>query len=273
GSNEESSDVGSLGVIVYGYDGLPMNPVAPPSLDKVTGPEHLPSPDYVPGLEHPPSPAYVPKPKYPEYLVLSDVEAPIEDQPYAADASPTTLSLGHIADSDPEEDEEKDPANYPADGGDDNDDDESSGDDDDDDDVEEDKEEEEEHLALADSSVVPIMDLVPLAEDTEAFETDESASTPPTSPPHIILFSEIKPRTERMSIRPQKPIPFPHREEVERLLALPTPPPYPLTPLSSPLPQILSPPTTSPTYTEAPLGYRAAGIWLRTASLPLLPLG
>ncbi|GJY01011.1 hypothetical protein Tco_0359163 [Tanacetum coccineum] len=54
----------------------------------------------------------------------------------------------------------------------------------------------------------------------------------------------------------------------------PSPPPSPLSPLSSPLPQIPSPslplpssPTTSPTYVEAPLGYRAAGIRLRVASL------
>ncbi|GJV43030.1 hypothetical protein Tco_1427566 [Tanacetum coccineum] len=40
------------------------------------------------------------------------------------------------------------------------------------------------------------------------------------------------------------------REEVERLLALTTPPPSPLTPLSSPLPQIPSPPPNSPTYIE-----------------------
>ncbi|GJU52911.1 putative reverse transcriptase domain-containing protein [Tanacetum coccineum] len=38
-------------------------------------------------------------------------------------------------------------------------------------------------------------DLVPQAEDTEAFETDESASTPPTSLHHIIFFSETKSRT------------------------------------------------------------------------------
>ncbi|GJU09692.1 hypothetical protein Tco_1132088 [Tanacetum coccineum] len=63
-------------------------------------------------------------------------------------------------------------------------------------------------------------------------------------------------------------------EEVERLLALTTPPPSPLTPLSSPLPQIPSPPLpasppasvlpalppASPTH---PLGYRAAMIRLR----------
>ncbi|GKD61212.1 hypothetical protein Tco_1298721, partial [Tanacetum coccineum] len=61
--------------------------------------------------------------------------------------------------------------------------------------------------------------------------------------------------------------------------AAPTPPSplSPLTPLSSLLPQIPlpplplpSPPThTSPTQAEAPLGYRAAGILLRAASLSI----
>ncbi|GJZ24677.1 hypothetical protein Tco_0562136 [Tanacetum coccineum] len=62
--------------------------------------------------------------------------------------------------------------------------------------------------------------------------------------------------------------------EIDRLLAIPSPPPSPLSPWSSPLPQIPSPPLlvsspvpvsppplpTSPTY---PLGYRAAMIRLR----------
>ncbi|GJY19222.1 hypothetical protein Tco_0390713 [Tanacetum coccineum] len=89
----------------------------------------------------------------------------MEDQPLPADVSPTALSPGYIADSDPEKDEEdlkEDPADYPADRGD-NDDNESSDDDDDDDDVEKDKEdeEEEEYLAPANPSVVLINDLVP----------------------------------------------------------------------------------------------------------------
>ncbi|GJZ79586.1 hypothetical protein Tco_0644423 [Tanacetum coccineum] len=108
---------------------------APPSLDYVPGPEHPPSPNYVPGPEHPPSLVYVPDPEYLEYLVPSDAEAPMEDQPLLDDASPTTLSPGYIADSDPEEDPEEDPVDYLADGGDD-DDDESSDDGDDDDDEE-----------------------------------------------------------------------------------------------------------------------------------------
>ncbi|GJX54339.1 hypothetical protein Tco_0282708 [Tanacetum coccineum] len=234
GADEELSDGGSPRVIVYGYDGLPMQPVASPSLDYVPGPEHPPSPVEVP---------YVPEPEYPEYLVPSDDEAPMEDQPLPADASPVALSPGYVADSDleedPEEDSEEDHADYPADGGDD--DDEPSDDDDDDTDDEDEEpfedEEEEEHLAPADSPAAPVIDPVPSAEDTEAFETDEAAPTHVPSP---------RRHTARMSVRPQTPVPLPSEAEVERLLALPIPPPSPLTPLSSPLPQIPSPPLPPP---------------------------
>nr|GFA29391.1 hypothetical protein [Tanacetum cinerariifolium] len=108
---EELAEAGSPGVIIYGYDGLPMQPVALPSLDYVPGPEHPPSPDYVPGPEHPSLPVeipYVPKPEYPEYLVPSDAEAPLEDQPIPADALPTAASPGYVADSDPNEDPKED---------------------------------------------------------------------------------------------------------------------------------------------------------------------
>ncbi|GJS42321.1 hypothetical protein Tco_0567364 [Tanacetum coccineum] len=207
---------------------------ASPSSDYILGPEHPPSLDYVPGPEEPEhtplSLYYVPKPEFPKYLAPSDAEAPIEDQPLLDDASPTALSSGYIADSDPEEDPdedpEEDPADYHVDGGDD-DDDESSDDDDDDDDEEQEafeEDEEEEHLAPTDSSALPTKDPVPLAEDIEAFKTDESAPTPYASPP-----------------------------------TPPSPPPSPFTPLSFPLLQIASPtlqlpspPTTSPTYIPSP---------------------
>ncbi|GJZ03703.1 hypothetical protein Tco_0536978, partial [Tanacetum coccineum] len=67
---------------------------------------------------------------------------------------------------------------------------ESSDDDNDDDDVKKDEEdeEEEEHLASAD----------PSTENTEAFEIDESTSTSPTSPHHIILSFETKSRIKYM---------------------------------------------------------------------------
>nr|GEY29438.1 hypothetical protein [Tanacetum cinerariifolium] len=176
---EDPAETGSTGVIVYRYDGHLMQPVAPPSPDYVPGPEHPPSLDYMPGPEHPPSPVeipYVTELEYPEYLVPSDVEAPLEDQPLPADASPTAASPGYVADSeldeDPKEDPEDDHANYPADGGDgddepydDNDDDDTNDDDEDPFEDEEDDEEVEEHLAPADSSIVPIVDHVPPAGD------------------------------------------------------------------------------------------------------------
>ncbi|GKD40102.1 hypothetical protein Tco_1260309, partial [Tanacetum coccineum] len=104
---------------------------------------------------------------------------------------------------------------------------------------EDDDDEEEEHLAPADSTAIASLAVDPVlsAEETEPFETDESAATPPPPAYHT---------TSRMSVRSQTPIPFPSEAEVARLLALPTPPPSPLTPLSSPLPQI--PPPTNPTY-------------------------
>ncbi|GJV94429.1 hypothetical protein Tco_1546006, partial [Tanacetum coccineum] len=131
--------------------------LAPPSPNYVPGPEHPPSPDYVPGTEHPPSPYY----------------------PLSVDASPTTLSLGYVADSDHEEDLEEDPADYPVDGRDDEEEEEESFEDDGDDedeeeDSEDENEEEEEHLALTNSTTLPVVDLVPSSEDTEAFETVES---------------------------------------------------------------------------------------------------
>ncbi|GJV86181.1 hypothetical protein Tco_1526079 [Tanacetum coccineum] len=242
---KDLSDIGSLGV-----DGLPMMPEDPYAY-VVAAFQAPPSPDYVPGPEEPeqapPLPKFVPEPVYPKFMPPKDEVFPAEEQPLPAAVSPTTDSPGYIADSDPEEDEEdpeEDPTDYPADGGDDDDDDDESSDDDedDDDDVEEDKdeEEEEEHPAPADSILLPV---------------------------HRV--------TARMSVRAQTPISLPSDTEVARLLAMPTPPPSPLSPLSSPLPpilsslpQILSPPLpvsssplpASPTY---PLGYRAAMIRLR----------
>ncbi|GKF06876.1 hypothetical protein Tco_0037544 [Tanacetum coccineum] len=161
-----------------------------------------------------------------------------------AAASPTTDSPGYVPESDPEEepkanddeDPEEDPADYPADQDDDEEEEEPSGDDADDED--EDEEEEEEHPALADS--VP--------------------------PVHHM--------TARISILDEPSISLPPREEVEKLLALTTPPPSPLTPLSYPLPHITSPPfPASPPASILPasppaspirlLGYQAAMIRLR----------
>ncbi|GJW97452.1 hypothetical protein Tco_0179260 [Tanacetum coccineum] len=72
---------------------------------------------------------------------------------------------------------------------------------------------------------------------------------------HPALADSVPPvhrMTARISIRDEPSISLPPREEVERLLALTTPPPSPLTPLSSPLPQIPSPTPNSPTHIEIP---------------------
>ncbi|GJX55380.1 hypothetical protein Tco_0285277 [Tanacetum coccineum] len=93
--------------------------------------------------------------------------------------------------ADPEEDDdedpEEDPVDYSADGGDDKDDEDEPSKEDKDDDVDMEAngdEEKEEHLAPADSVVValPATDQAPSAEETEPFETDESAAIPP---PHL----------------------------------------------------------------------------------------
>ncbi|GJR23924.1 hypothetical protein Tco_0972451 [Tanacetum coccineum] len=205
------------------------------------------------------SQVYVPGPEYPEYLALSNEEVPVGDQPYVATDSPIAQYSGYIIVSDLEDESDDGPTDYPADEGDDND---SSGDDANDEDEEEaseedkddEEEEEDEHLAPADSTATasPVVDLVSSAKETEPFETDESTSDH-TPPPAYCT-------TTRMSIIAQTPIPFLSEAEVDRLLAIPTPPLSPLTLLSSPFPQIPSPP------------FLEAGIRLRTASPPPLPL-
>nr|GEW86760.1 putative reverse transcriptase domain-containing protein [Tanacetum cinerariifolium] len=220
---EEPSDVGSSGVVVYGYDRLLMHP---------------PSPEYVPGPEHPPLHVYVQyvlEPAYPKFMPHEDDVFPVEEQPLPAAVSPTADSPGYITESDPEEDleeeeddedPEKDPADYPADK--DDDEEESSGDDADDEEEDEgEDEDEEEHLALADS--VP----------------------PPQNGT----------RRARMTVRPQPPMAASTEALIPVVAAT--------LPLALPLP---SPLTTSPTDAGAPLGYREAGIRLRTSSPPPLPL-
>ncbi|GKA75384.1 hypothetical protein Tco_0781762 [Tanacetum coccineum] len=85
---------------------------APPSPDYIPDPKHPPSPDYVPGPEEPEqaplSPVSVLEPEYLEYLVPSNDEAPIEDQPLHADASLTALSPGDDDDDSSDDVDEND---------------------------------------------------------------------------------------------------------------------------------------------------------------------
>nr|GFA57110.1 hypothetical protein [Tanacetum cinerariifolium] len=142
-------------------------------------------------------------PPSPDYVPDPEyLPAPIE--PYVVADSPIALSLGYIADSDLEEDSENGPVDYPADGGDDDDEPSDDDDDDDDDDDEEpfeDKDDDDEEEHLAPADSFAVLVVDPIP----SAEDTEALET-----------------------------------EVERLLALPTPPPSPVTPLSSPLPPLLA---------------------------------
>nr|GFC88957.1 hypothetical protein [Tanacetum cinerariifolium] len=167
---------------------------------------------------------------------------------------------------------------------DDGDDEEGSSEDDEDDDMNiKADEEEEEHPAPIDSVVVAstAADQAPSAEETEPFETDESAATPPPHPAYRM--------TARISIPAPVPMPAWSDSDIVRLLTMSSPSASPLSPWSSPLPQIpFSPlppiqllplPVLSPAPPPSPicsLGYRAAMIRLRaeaasTSHSPPLP--
>nr|GEX37141.1 putative reverse transcriptase domain-containing protein [Tanacetum cinerariifolium] len=238
GADEELSDGGSPRVIVYGYNGLPMMSVAPPSPDYVPGPEEPQTPpapqdedEHEPMFIQPHDPDFVPEPIYPEYIPLEDEYVLLaEEQPLPPIISPTAESPEYVAESDPKEDPEEYEADetedglvdYPMDVGDDGDDDDgdSSGDDADED---EDEEEKQEHLALVDSVVV--------------IPTDELAA-----------------------------LSFPLEAEVERLLAMPTLSPSPLASLSPPsvgerlarctAPAALPSPLPPPLHMPPPVDYK-----------------
>nr|GFC20730.1 hypothetical protein [Tanacetum cinerariifolium] len=199
----------------------------------------------------------------------ADDEIVAEDQPYAEDASPIAQSPEYVPESnfemhpedDNDEDPEEDPVDYPSDG-----------------EADEEEEEEEEHPAPANSVVVAptAADQVPSAEETEPFETDEFAATPPPHPAYRTMA--------RISIPSSVPMPAWTDSEVARLLAISSPPASLLSPWSSPppqipfppLPPILSPP--SPILAPAPppspirsLSYRAVMIRLRDEAASTLP--
>ncbi|GJV64566.1 hypothetical protein Tco_1475394 [Tanacetum coccineum] len=252
------SDIGSSGV-----DGLPVM-LEDPYAYVVDTFQALPFTDYVSGLEYPPSPDFVPELVYLEFMPPEDEVLPAEEQPLPVAASPTADSPGYVPESDPKEDPEEDdeedpkedPFDYPADGGDDGDDEDESSNDDEDENVDIKGDEEEEHPAPADSTAValPDVDQAPSAEETEPFDTDEYAATPPPHPAYRV--------TARISILAVPPRPFCFDTEVAKLLAIPTSPSSPLSPWSSPLPQILSPPllvlSPPPASPIRPLGYLAA---------------
>ncbi|GKF32590.1 hypothetical protein Tco_0102388 [Tanacetum coccineum] len=142
-------------------------------------------------------------------------------------------------DEDLEEDPEEDPSeeHEPED----NDDDDDT--DDEDEEPTKEKEEEEDHIALADSSAVPVVDLVPLGRDIEAFETNESSPTP-RSPQTRVPFSQTRLCRARKTARLEPPMSASMDARIAEHAAVLIPP-------------------TSPAYDQAPLGHRAAMIRMR----------
>ncbi|GJT85829.1 hypothetical protein Tco_1067546 [Tanacetum coccineum] len=224
GTDEEVSEGGVPRVIVYGYDGFPIQPV--PQDEDEREPRFIQAHD----------PDFVPEPVYPEYMPLEDEHVfPAEEQPLPPADSPTVGSPGYVSESDPEEDPEEyeedepedGPADYPVDGG-----------DDEDEDDEDEDEEEEEHLAPADSDVVA--------------PTEELVSPPEGTEPVIPLSStDTCTVGARITVRLQTSISLPPEAEVERLLAMTTPSPSPPTSLSPPsagerLARCMTPPAHPP---------------------------
>nr|GEV64953.1 hypothetical protein [Tanacetum cinerariifolium] len=210
----------------------------------------------------------------------NEFEAPqsSEQAPSSSDYVPGLEYPEYVANSDPlEEDPEEDPADYPDDEGDDEEEESSEDDDDEEEEVSEkdEDEEEEEHLAPVDSAILHALDPVLSAKETKPFETNKYATTPPSPPQTIVPVSMTRLHRARISVRPHTP-PLPSTKAlIVKYDSVPTPPslpPSPLSPLSSPLTRIPSPPLllpplhTSPTYASAPLGNRAAMVQLRAAS-------
>ncbi|GJW08176.1 hypothetical protein Tco_1570599 [Tanacetum coccineum] len=158
---EDLSDIGSPGVVVHGYDGLPMMPEDPYAFVEAAvqeppplGMEIKPVPDGDPIFE-----PFLTGPVYPDFMPPEDDVLPAEEQPLPAAVSPTADSPGYIIEfdleEDPEEDQEED---------------------------DEDEEEQEEHLAPADS--VP-----PPAHRTTARTPPLLPIPLPTSSPPLLLPS------------------------------------------------------------------------------------
>nr|GFA82564.1 hypothetical protein [Tanacetum cinerariifolium] len=221
GADEEVSEGGVHQVIVYGYDGFPIQLVLQ---DEDEQDEHV---------------------------------LPVEEQPLPPVDSPTTESPRYVAESDPEEDpeyeddEEQDGlVDYLVGEGDDMgyDDGNSSRDDaaDEDEDMEEEEEEEVEHIASVDSTaVIPVVELVSSPEGTN-----------PVLPPPSI---DITTTGARISVRLQASVSLPSTVDVERLLALSTPPLSPLTSLSPPFAGERLARLTDPSVHPSPLLLRSSG--------------
>nr|GEV91268.1 hypothetical protein [Tanacetum cinerariifolium] len=165
--------------------------------------EAPPSPDYIPGPEAPPPPDYILGPEYLEFLPPADDVFPAEEQPLPAAVSPTAESPGYITDLEPEMDPKEEDEDNEKSEGDSIDYPTNRGDDDADDDGDD------------------------LSEDyTNNEDKEESSDSEEEEEEHLALTV---------------PAPALHKSEVERLLAIPTPPLSPVSSTSYPLPPFRMP--------------------------------
>ncbi|GJX46720.1 hypothetical protein Tco_0271910, partial [Tanacetum coccineum] len=241
--DEEISEGGIPRVIVLGYDGLPMQPVAPPSSD------------YIPGPEDPQTP-----------LVLQDEDDRelSEEQPLHPVDSPTAESPRFVTKSDPEED----PEEY-------EDDEIEYGPDEDDKDEEG---EEEEHLTLANSAIdIPVDEPVFPPEGTEPTipppSTDITIGARITVQPQTSISLPLEAEVERLlamtTPSPSPPISQSPPSVGERLSRCTSPPAH-----SSPLPMLspLLPSSGCPTQIQTlRIASTQALIDVVTAALPSPP--
>nr|GFC85473.1 hypothetical protein [Tanacetum cinerariifolium] len=124
------------------------------------------------------------------------------------------------------------------------------------------EEEEEEHLAL--TVLAPALhSSIPASEDSDETEPFEEGKTIATPLPFGYRVAS------RISVQPHVLMPFYSESEVERLLAIPTPPLSPVSPTSYPLPPVLMP---LPIFTPIPpppiilLRTRASMVLMRSAA-------
>ncbi|GKC42520.1 hypothetical protein Tco_1060242 [Tanacetum coccineum] len=148
------------------------------------------------GQAHPLSPAYVHDP------MELDEHVPVEDQPYADDASPTAESPGYIVDPDSiEEDTDEDSIDYP--------DEPEDGKEDDDEDPEEDLSEEHEPKDDdKDPEEDPNKEHEPEGEDTKEEEPSEGSdkTEPVEDDETAVIPLPPRHRRARISVRPQTPM-------------------------------------------------------------------
>nr|GEU98090.1 reverse transcriptase domain-containing protein [Tanacetum cinerariifolium] len=125
-------------------------------------------------------------------------------------------------------------------------------DDDDEDDDTNDKEEEPTEDEEEEEQI-PVVDRVPSARDTKAFETDESAPTPRS--PQTILFSQIRLRKARKNVKVEPPMSASMEARiVEHAAALPPPPGHPMIRMRDDIPEEDMPPWRRFVFTTTPPG-------------------